>query len=104
MQHVIEKLGISTQPITINEHDAASLLMGKCNMSQRSYKNLKKILKAQNAFLPRYEKVKIYIQNLDVGMLHCENNHSNCMSVQSDLENTLQHIMESKLGNKVEFI
>ena len=68
LQHIIEKLGISTQPITINEHNAASLLMGKCNMSQRSYKNLKKILKAQNAFLPRYEKVKIYIQNQ---MLEC---------------------------------
>ena len=104
LQHIIEKLKTTNaQSISISEHESASILMGKCNMSQRAYKNLKKILKAQNVFIPRYEKVTSYIQDLDVGMLHRETNHSNCMCVRSDLKDTIQHIMDSELGNKVKF-
>ena len=31
--------------INLTEQDAATLLMGKCDLSQRAYKNLKRILK-----------------------------------------------------------
>ena len=45
-------LKVTTKSIKLTCHDAAQLLLGKCNLSQRSYKNLKKILKDQKVELP----------------------------------------------------
>ena len=50
--YLISKLKLTCQPNELSEPDAASLLMGKCSLSQRAYKNLKCILKSKNVKLP----------------------------------------------------
>ena len=50
---LVKKLKISTQPVVISTSQAAELLLGKCNMSQRSYKNLKRIMKENDVKFPK---------------------------------------------------
>ena len=104
VNHLVKHLEANPPSVVINSHDAAVLFMGKCNLSQRSYKNLKKILKQQHVELPRYEEVILYIKNLDVGKLYREDSHLNCMCVRSDMQDTLHRIMNCELGRKAKFL
>ena len=98
MQHLVEKLKITTQPVFVSEHDAASLLMGKCNLSQRAYKNLRKVLQSRNVNLPRYETVVAYIKNINTGkVIKVDDQCDNCMCASTSLQDTLQKIMDSEL-------
>ena len=97
INHLHNKLKSKPCPVIISEKDAAPMFIEKCNMSQRAYKNLKEILKGQNVNLPRYENLRDYIKNLDIGKLNRDPTHSTCMCVQSDLKDTLQRIINSDL-------
>ena len=95
--HIANILKVQTVPVSLGEHDTAALLMGKCNLSQRSYKNLKKILKTKSVMLPRYDSIMSYIKDLDVGKLDRQLNHEGCMCVSTTIKDTLQHIVSSEL-------
>lgn len=49
---LVKKLQVTTQPIEVGNSQAAEILHGQCNMSQRSYKNLRMILKENKIHLP----------------------------------------------------
>ena len=103
VKHLCSEMKVSTQPIEINEHDAAPLFIGKCNLSQRAYKNLKRILKEQNVNLPSYDNVRLYLNDLSVGNLHREPNHNSCMCVRAEVHDTLQLFIDSALFSHCSF-
>lgn len=101
---IIKKLKISTQPVKVDIEQAAEFLLGKCNMSQRSYKSLKKILQQENVILPKYEDTVNYCKELNVGnILFGCNECEKCMCSVTSLTETLQHIVSSKLFDLFEF-
>ena len=53
----------------IAAREGASLIMSRSDLSQRGYKNVKKILKSENVELPSYDTVQQYVKNLDTGTL-----------------------------------
>ena len=52
MLHVIEYLDLSKVPTELSCKETASLLMGRCELSQRSYKALKSVLCENNVKIP----------------------------------------------------
>ena len=96
-RQLIERLKVSTTPIELDYSTTAELLIGKCSLSQRGYKSLRKILKQNNVELPLYDKVRRFCTETDVGkieMIHnSDNNTCKCMGVQTDLKDTLQHVL-----------
>ena len=100
---LIKKLKITTQPIEVSNSQAADILHGQCNMSQRSYKNLKKILKESNIHLPKYEAVIKFRDNLDVGNINLNNCCNDCYSATTSLQETLQLIASSDMFKRFEF-
>lgn len=103
--YLIEKLKITTQPISLSVHDAASLLMGKCNLSQRGYKHLRKVLYVKNIQLPTYEKVVEYVKSIDIGQIFgLEQCDDESMCARTKLQDTLQHILDSELFVIFEYV
>ena len=100
MKHMIEKLNISTQSITLTEKETAELLLGKTDLSQRGYKRLRTILLKSNVILPSYETVRKYSNNLDVGVIDFihdkEENTCCCMDIKTSFKDTLQHIVSNE--------
>ena len=104
--HVVKNLKVKRAPISVSSAEAASILMGKCNMSQRGYKNLKKILSNNNIMLPSYDVVRGFCSNIDVGeikRIH-ESAECNCMGYQTNVSSILQQIVQSKLLEKFSFL
>lgn len=98
-KNLAKKLKKSTLPIDVSDSQAAEILHGQCSMSQRSYKNLKRILKEENVKLPKYETVVKYRNDLNVGNC-CD---SNCFCATTSLKETLQMIMSSNAVEYLEF-
>ena len=62
-------------------------------MSQRGYKNVKKILKNQDIILPTYDSVRNFLKNLDVGVIercYCKCQNDVCFSCQCSVTETLK--------------
>lgn len=92
-----------------NNKDCAELLMGRCNLSQRSYKNLKNLLKRQNVFLVDYTNAREFVNNLDVGKFNKEHTKKcdveDCMFVSSSILETLKLVFAAEdLYERMEFV
>ena len=93
----------------LTEKDCAEILVGKCNLSQRCYKNLKKILKKNKVMTVSYEKARDFANNLDVGELKLGCNSTeckvtNCMTAHCSIIETIKLIFETpELYHKMEF-
>ena len=73
--------------------ESASLLISKTELTQRGYKNLKKLLSTQNVNLAPYESVTKYLKSLDVGNLrrsYCKCPDDICISVGATVQESLQ--------------
>ena len=73
--------------------------MGRCELSQRSYKALKSVLSANNVKIPTYDKLMDFINKLNVGEivpLNCGGCSPNCFGYGCDIANTLQDIVNTK--------
>jgi len=64
--HLVSELKLKTLPSELDCHDAAALMMGKCDLSQRSYKTLKNVLSEKNVNIPTYDKLQSYCKALNV--------------------------------------
>lgn len=107
-KHFINTMKLSTQPIELGCHETAEMLVGKCDLSQRGFKNLRKILLKNNVKIPVYDIVRKFIANLNVGEInniHTEGDTScKCMGVKTKVLETLQKIVTTpKLFSKFRF-
>lgn len=92
----IQRLKISTRPIELDYSSTAELLIGKCSLSQRGYKSLRRILQQNNVQLPVYDKVRKFCTETDVGIIetiHVDDEVCKCMGVCTSITDTLQHIV-----------
>ena len=64
---IISNLNLKTKPNTLNEKDTAEMLIGKADISQRGYGNIRMILAAKSVNIPSYTNVKTYVNKLNVG-------------------------------------
>lgn len=68
-QRVIDGVDLNNLQKNVSLKDCAELLVGKCNLSQRSYKTLKKVLIQNNVNIVSYSDARDYANNLDVGKI-----------------------------------
>lgn len=97
-EHARKLLKVKSLPKNLSVPEAAYLLMGKRNMSQRAYKNVKKILKKSDIHIPKYPELKDYCKNLYVGdiyKLHDDTDSCNCMGYGCTVTCTLTMIFKT---------
>ena len=98
--HVVKQLKVSRKPMSLGCKDTAEIMMGRCELSQRSYKQLKKILFANNVKIPSYDALRNYCTSIDVGRItaiHHGTTDCKCMGYKSDLKETLQQIVSTEI-------
>ena len=96
-RRVVGKLRLSHNYVELGERETAEILLGKCELSQRSYNVLRRILQTNNVDIPSYDKVRAYIADIDVGPmtpLH-ESSDCNCMGYGCSVSDTLQRIVNT---------
>jgi len=105
---IITKLKVVKRPVTLNCKDTAKIMMGKHEMSQRSYKELRNSLKDNNVTLPSYEDLKLYCKNLDVGVinpLHENEESCPCMGYGCTVLESLNYIFKcAEYTDKLTFL
>eukprot|EP00111_Clytia_hemisphaerica_P013696 TCONS_00040283-protein len=109
---LVSELSLKTLPAELDCHDAAALMMGNCDLSQRSYKALKKALSLKNVTIPTYDKLREYCKTLNVGeikMLHQEGSNEKlcdpkCMGYGCSVTDTIKLIFNSELWSKMNFL
>ena len=93
--------------IEISDKEGAALLLDRADLSQRGYKNVKKILKQQNVQLPSYKSVKAFMKELPVGSLErsfCNCPEDVCMSCGSTVKESLTLFLNNPFWfNKLKF-
>ena len=97
--HVVKNLKLKLKPISLDCKETAGLMMGRCELSQRSYKVLKKILGNNRVIIPSYDKVRNYCINLDTGPInstHEPDLNCMCMSYGCEMNDTLQRIASTE--------
>ncbi|XP_047127095.1 uncharacterized protein LOC105847515 [Hydra vulgaris] len=67
--HIVERLRFITSVKNLDCQQTASIMMDKIEISQRSYKVLKGILKKNNINIPTYDNLRKYCLNIDVGLI-----------------------------------
>ena len=93
---VAKKIVKSPPAITLDEKQSSMILISWTSLTQREYKNVKKVLKINNVNLATYESVSTYIKELDVGTIHqkvckCK---QDCMSCSTELTETIGYILK----------
>ena len=84
--------------VKVDAEHATELIMGRTDLSQRAYTNLRTILKKSNVLVPDYKKVMDYESKIDVGEIkpiHDPVSECNCMGYQTSLKETLQSIIST---------
>jgi len=107
LRHFIKTRTVSRQPISLSNAESAELLLGRCDLSQRGYKNLKAILKGNNVNIPPYDQLQKYCNDLDVGRIHSFNHGESCgcMGFHTSVTETLQFIIgNNKLYEQFNFL
>ena len=105
-QHFMKTFKINCRK-EVDVKDAAGILAGKCELSQRRYKALREVLQNSNVLLPSYDIVSTYVKGIDVGHLYPlhEKNACECMGYGSSLNDSLQQMVNNDLVyNKLEFL
>ena len=97
MKNFVKRLTVKQTPVLLSCQDTARIMMGKYEMSQRAYKELRGTLKASNINLPSYDQLKGYCKELDVGTIH--NLHDEfcecpCMGYGCTINETLQLVFK----------
>ena len=104
---VVKNLKLSKNPMSLGCKETAEIMMGKCDLSQRSYKSLKQILYHNNVKIPTYDQLRTYCKSIDVGdinPLHDKMDSCDCMGYGCDMKDTLQRIVNThELFNKFSF-
>ena len=95
--------------IELNCSQTAELLLGKCNLSQRGYKNLRAIMLKNLIDLATYKNVWEYCIKTEVGEItkvHKDDEGiCKCMGAKTNLKETLQYIIScKKLLDEMEFL
>ena len=74
------------------------MILGKVDLSQRSYDNLREIMKASNVILPSWKDVMAYESKLNVGPVEAIHVSScECLGFKTELKDTLQRIVSTPL-------
>ena len=101
--HIVERLRFVTSVKNLDCHQIASIMMDKIEISQRSYKVLKGILKKNNVNIPTYDNLRKYCLNIDVGLIqHVHNDASvdyECFGYSCNIEvylHKLQRVLSTK--------
>ena len=84
--------------IDIPLKDGGGLLLDRSDLSQRGYKNLKKILQNQNVKLPSYGSVQKFLKSLNIGSLErsfCKCDDDVCFSCGTKVMDTLNLFLEN---------
>ena len=78
--------------ITLSEKEALEMILGRADLSQRGYENLRNIMEKAGVHLPSYKKVMEYESKLDVGpILPIHDTRScSCQGYKTDLHDTIQ--------------
>ena len=104
---IISKLNLKTKPKVLNEKDTAEMLIGKADISQRGYGNIRTILAAKSVNIPSYTNVKTYVNKLNVGNIapiHESESNCKCMGYFCTVTETLQMIVScNDLFSKMKF-
>ena len=82
----------------VGEEAALELLLGRVDLSQRAYDNLRNIMAKANVFLPPYKKVMDYEKTLDVGEIspiHDARNSCLCKGFSTNFHSTLQKVCDT---------
>lgn len=100
LKRTLTKKLVKSPPTTkIGVREGASLIMSRSDLSQRGYKNVKKILKSQNVELPSYISVQQFVNNLELGTLtraHCGCLDDVCLSCGSNTKETIEIVLKNK--------
>ena len=93
-----------TKELSVNE--AASILAGKLELSQRKYIALREILSEHGICLPGYKEVSEYVKTIDVGDINTlTDSGDGYMGYGTNIVQTLQKIIDSKgLYDKFQFL
>lgn len=83
------------------------MLIGKADISQRGYGNIRTILAAKSVNIPSYKNVKTYVNELNVGNIapiHEIESNCKCMGYFCTVTETLQTIVScNDLFSKMKF-
>lgn len=93
LQKLSKKILKNLPPREIAVEESALLILSRTDLTQRGYKNLKQIMKAQKVILASYSNVQSYLKTLDIGKLKrsfCNCPDDECLSVCSDIEDSLR--------------
>ena len=84
--------------MTLSYHDTANIFLGKADLSQRGYKELRTKLAENNVVLPICDKLQYYRKNMKVGVITevLYSPDCDCMGVTTKLWYTLQQIVCTK--------
>ena len=94
----IKRLKVSNRPTELDCKETAKIMMGKYDMSQRAFKELRTTLKSCNVKLPKYEDLKSYCKNLNIGRIFSLHDSSGCkcMGYGCEIKETLELIFSCK--------
>lgn len=98
-QSFIRRLKFKSKQVQFSCVDTAELLLGRCGLSQRGYKSLRKILLDNNVKIPSYSDVSKYCNEADVGeisKIHKAGDSCKCMGVETNFHDTIQKIVSCK--------
>ncbi|XP_066917770.1 uncharacterized protein [Clytia hemisphaerica] len=109
LKKFIKTLKVVKKPVTLESKETARIMMGKYDMSQRAFKELRATLKSCNVTLPSYDDLREYCKNLEVGNifpLHGSNeSECQCMGYGCTVKDTLERVFGcNEYQHKLSFI
>lgn len=109
MRKLFRKLKVVQRPVSLSCQETARIMMGKNEMSQRAYIELRESLKHNNINIPPYVELKSYCKRLDVGNImplhHSNDDSCQCMGFGSTARETLQYVFKCpEYAGKMQFL
>ena len=95
--HLNERLKTQPEPVIVSPDDCGELLAGGHCLSERAYKNTRRILQSKNVHLATYYAAMACLKSLDVGtpVSTGEGNHTECSQCFTwQLKDTLQRVVQ----------
>ena len=95
--HLNERLKTQPVPVIVSPDDCGELLAGGRCLSERAYKNTRRILQSKNVHLPTYDAAMACLKSLDVGtpVSTGEGHHTECLQCFTwQLKDTLQRVVQ----------
>ena len=95
--HLNERLKTQPVPVIVSPDDCGELLAGGHCLSERAYKNTRRILQSKNVHLATYDAAMACLKSLDVGtpVSTGEGHHTECSQCFTwQLKDTLQRVVQ----------